>query len=262
LNLGDQLVKVLSSSTKNIKKAAMPIQKRSIETAEKISNQMKKSMPEVHKALEIGAKHSLHGAEKLAATVKKNWPVVAATGKKAVESMKHTVEVINSNEQVIAAKKVLKTTASSAGKKVAKETISFVRTLDYDDLVEKGVISESIPFPDTRALHCQFPFFRKANKRCLEGTNTNQFSSNRARGIFSWRKDAISSTKGGWSIPIWQACSGGKCERPVTTSFHSNKQNKPIKMWNDVVSKVIPNECKKSRNDGSVDSECLADFSL
>lgn len=137
--------------------------------------------------------------------------------KMALTTLKDKVDNISKNDRVIAAKEAVLSTASTLGKKVAKETMTYVQTLDYNDLVEKGYVSETIIFPDTRAMHCQMPIFKRMNKRCVKN-NEKQILPKPTDWVASFRNkvfatDKVTSPpdKGGWSVPMWRACDKGSC---------------------------------------------------
>lgn len=219
-----------------------------MKTVEQLGKQVKEKLPEVHRSIEIGVN-----------AVKKTVPVgakiVSRNSKRAMKNFKNAVETINHDERVIAARKI-----------VVKEARTLMKNLDYNDLVEDGVISESILFPDTRAMHCQMPFMRKINKECENIHNRGKISSDVKTWLSNIPKNMLSSGKvnspsanDGWSIPIWRTCDGGNCQHPVPSSFHHDSDVKKTIKWDEIVSKVIPRACKRKGNNG-VDENCIADF--
>ncbi len=204
---------IVNSNQHNIEEA---FTKCTTKTATHLVLQARKTIPEFHKRLETGAKLYMQFAKKLASDVKKTVPIgaeiVVTNGKRAMNTMKNKMDMIGTNTKVITAKNAMLTTAQIIGKNMARETVSYIKTLDYDDLVEHGFISKNIIFPDTRAIHCQLPLFKKIIRGCDRG---NEKQSRPGTGNKKWKssstvfvdaKETILSVNDGWSTPVWRAC--------------------------------------------------------
>jgi hypothetical protein len=227
----NQIATMLSTTTKKslstMQKVFAPIRHSSKQAVEQVSKHIKNTLPELHRSIQLGTKLSLQSAGNVANQVKRTVPngakIISKSSQVAFKSVKDAMEAVRNNELLMAAKHSVMITAHATGKEVARETIKYVKTLDYETMVKKGHISESMVFPDTRAMHCQMPFLKKVNKLCgairahdvLQSAEKGRIDNDWIASSFISRKKGkieSSTMNGGWSVPIWKACDGSNCQ--------------------------------------------------
>ena len=186
-----------------------------------IDNKKALMAPEPHQSIE-------QNAYKLVMIVKESAPVVARKiiidGTRAINEFKRSLVIIIKKQ---------KSHAQTAIAHVLKKTKEFINILDYNRLVENGYISSSLPFQDTRTLHCQVPLLKNMNIRCPQiGADADKpvesvnWLLTRRRQIFANAEIISPSLQGGWSAPVWKTCSNGDCHSKVSITYDANRLSK------------------------------------